>query len=58
VEAIPEHPVLVGTWWHRPWLEALPDSLLTDGARGEAGRLTAGYYGLLVVEQLLDDDGG
>jgi hypothetical protein len=40
------------------WLEALPDSLLTDGARGEAGRLTADYYDLLVVEQLLGDDGG
>jgi hypothetical protein len=40
------------------WLEALPDSLMTDGAHGESGRLTADYYDLLVVEQLLGDDGG
>jgi hypothetical protein len=40
------------------WLETLSDNLLTDGARGEAGRLTADYYDLLVVEQFLDDDGG
>jgi hypothetical protein len=40
------------------WLEALPDSLPIDGAHGEAGRLTADYYDLLVVEQFLGDDGG
>jgi hypothetical protein len=39
-------------------LETLSDDLLTDGARGEADLLAASYHDLLVVEQLLNDDGG
>jgi hypothetical protein len=39
-------------------LETLSDDLLTDGALREADLLAAGYDDLLVVEQLLGDNGG
>jgi hypothetical protein len=40
------------------WLDTLSNDLLTGEAHGEADLLAADYYDLLVVEQLLSDDGG
>jgi hypothetical protein len=40
------------------WLDTLSDDLLTDEAHREADLLAADYHDLLVVEQLLGDDGG
>jgi hypothetical protein len=40
------------------WLDTPSEYLLTCEARGEADLLTADYYDLLVVEQLLGDDRG
>jgi hypothetical protein len=38
------------------WLDIPSEDLLTGEARGGADLLTADYYDLLVVEQLLGDD--